>query len=87
MADPHHASDANAHDDYVRGSQEIREQESTFSLFIGLAKWGSLATAVSIVFLLLWFQPGGSFIGGAITAVVVLVAGFFFLKSGKTSSH
>ena len=29
MADPHHAD---AHDDYVRGSQEISEQESTFDL-------------------------------------------------------
>ena len=84
MADPHHAD---AHDDYVRGSQEISEQASTFSLFMGLAKWGSLLTAVTLVFLVLWFQPGGSFIGGAITAVVVLVAGFFFLKSGKKSSH
>ena len=84
MADPHHAD---AHDDYVRGSQEISEQATTFSLFMGLAKWGSLRTAATLVFLEVWFQPGGSFIGGAITAVVVLVAGFFFLKSGKTSSH
>ena len=87
MADPHHAPDALGHDDYVRGSQRIDEQASTFSLFMGLAKWGSLLTAATLVFLVLWFQPGGSFIGGAITAVVVLVAGFFFLKSGKTSGH
>ena len=85
MADPHHASDANAHDDYVRGSQEIREQESTFSLFIGLAKWGSLATAVSLVFLLLWFQPGGSFIAGAIAAGVLLAVGVFALRRKKTA--
>ena len=84
MADPHHAD---AHDDYVRGSQQIDEQASTFNLFVGLAKWGSLLTAATLVFLVLWFQPGGSFIGGAITAVVVLVAGFFFLKSGKKSQH
>ena len=84
MADPHHAD---AHDDYVRGSQQIDEQASTFALFVGLAKWGSLLTAATLVFLVLWFQPGGSFIGGAITALVVLVAGFFYLKSGKKSSH
>jgi multisubunit Na+/H+ antiporter MnhB subunit len=83
MADPHHASDA--HDDYVRGSQHIDEQSATFTLFINLAKWGSLLIAVTLVFLVLWFQPGGSFIGGAITAAVVLIAGFFFLKSGKKS--
>jgi hypothetical protein len=80
MADPHHAD---AQDDYVRGSQEISEQAATFSLFIGLAKWGSLATAVSIVFLLLWFQPGGSLIAGAIAAFVVLVVGIFALRSKK----
>jgi hypothetical protein len=80
MADPHHAD---AHDDYVRGSQEISEQAATFSLFINLAKWGSLATAVALVFLLLWFQPGGSFIAGAIAAFVLLVVGVFALRSKK----
>ncbi len=84
MADPHHAD---AHDDYVRGSQEISEQAATFSLFIKLAKWGSLATAVAIVFLLLWFQPGGSLIAGAIAAFVVLVVGVFALRSKKKSQH
>lgn len=84
MADPHHATDA--HDDYVRGSQEISEQNATFELFIGLAKWGSLATAVAIAFLLIWFMPGGSFIAGFITAAVLLVAGIFALRS-KKSAH
>lgn len=81
MADPHHAPDA--HDAYVRGSQEISEQNQTFHAFMGLTKWGSLIIAALLMFLTLWFQPGGSFIGGAITAAVMLVAGFFFLKSGK----
>ena len=82
MADPHHAD---AHDDYVRGSQEISEQEDTFSLFMGLAKWGSLLTAVALLFLVLWFQPGGSFIFGAIAALVLLVVGVFALR--KKTSH
>jgi multisubunit Na+/H+ antiporter MnhB subunit len=81
MADP----TSDAHDDYVRGSQHIEEQSATFTLFINLAKWGSLLTAAVLTFLVLWFQPDGSFIGGAITAAVVLIAGFFFLKSGKKS--
>lgn len=82
MADPHHAPDV--HDDYVRGSQEIGEQRATFHAFIGLAKWGSLLTAAIVLFLTIWFQPGGSFVGGAISALVLLVVGWFFLKSGKT---
>ncbi|MCS6624782.1 aa3-type cytochrome c oxidase subunit IV [Roseibacterium beibuensis] len=81
MADPHHAD---AHDDYVRGSQEISEQESTFDLFMGLAKWGSLLVAVSVLFLVVWFQPGGSFIAGAISGVVLLAVGIFALRKKKS---
>ena len=44
MADPHHASDH-----YVRGSQEISEQESTFSAFMGMSKWGSLVIAALLI--------------------------------------
>ena len=76
MADPHHASDT-----YVRGSQEISEQESTFDAFLGLAKWGSLILAALVLFLTMWFQPGGSFIAAAIAAFVLLAAGYFLLKS------
>lgn len=83
MADPHHASDAHAHDDYVRGSQEISEQAATFSLFMGLAKWGSLLTGVVLLLLVLWFQPGGSFIAGVIAAGVLLVVGVFALRKKK----
>jgi hypothetical protein len=78
MADPHHASDS-----YVRGSQEISEQEATFDAFMGMTKWGSLAIAVLLFFLTLWFQPGGSLMTAVITAVVLSVAGFFMLKSPK----
>ena len=78
MADPHHDSD-----NYVRGSQEISEQEATFDAFMGLTKWGSLIIAAVLMFLTLWFQPGGSLVTGFITMVVMLVAGYFFLKSGK----
>ena len=81
MADPHHAD---AHDDYVRGSQEISEQESTFDLFMGLAKWGSLLIGVSVLFLVMWFQPGGSFIAGAISGVVLLAVGIFALRKKKS---
>ncbi len=82
MADPHHAD---SHDAYVRGSQEISEQASTFKAFIGMSKWGSLWIAALLMFLVLWFQPGGSFVAGFIAFVAMLVLGYFALKSGKTS--
>lgn len=75
-ADPHHA-----HDDYVRGSQEISEQVSTFHLFMGMAKWGSLAIAALLTLLTIWFMPNGNFFAGFLVAVVMVVAGWWFLKS------
>lgn len=82
MADPH---PADSNDAYVRGSQEISEQGSTFHAFMGLAKWGSLVIAALLLLLVLWFQPGGSLLTGLIAAVVMLVAGWFLLKSGKAA--
>ena len=77
MADPH------AHDDYVRGSMEINEQQSTYDLFMVLAKYGSLAIAASLAFLTIWFMPNGSFIGGAIVFAVMMAVGIFFLRKPK----
>lgn len=74
------------HDDYVHGSQEISEQRATFSLFMGLAKWGSLHTAAVLLFLVLSFMHGGSLIGGLIAAVALEVVGFFALRS-KPAPH
>jgi hypothetical protein len=50
---------------------------------MGMTKWGSLAIAVLLVFLTLWFQPGGSLMTAFITGVVLSVAGYFMLKSPK----
>ena len=75
MADPH------AQDDYVRGSMEISEQQSTYDLFMVMAKYGSLAIAALLTFLTIWFMPNGSFFAGAGAAVVMMVAGVWFLRS------
>ena len=77
------AKSHDTHDTYVRGSQEISEQVSTFDAFVGLTKWGSLVIAATLMFLTIWFQPGGSFIAAAITAVVLLMVGFLALKSPR----
>lgn len=83
MAAPHDAS----HDpDYQRGSQEIREQVSTYALFLGMTKWGTLGTSVLILFLTLWFMPHGGFMLAAIASAVTLVIGWFALKS-KPAAH
>ncbi|WP_339872886.1 aa3-type cytochrome c oxidase subunit IV [uncultured Brevundimonas sp.] len=83
MADPRKPTAAHP---YVHGSQAIDEQKATFSLFITLSKWGSLAIAVLLTLLTLWFQPGGSFVPGFIAAAVLAVAGWFALRS-KPAAH
>jgi len=83
MADPRKPSATQA---YVHGSQAIDEQKSTFGLFITLAKWGSLILAALVTLLTLWFQPGGSAMTGFIAAGVMLVVGWFALRS-KPSAH
>tara|TARA_R110002124_G_scaffold215496_1_gene381447 strand:+ start:1459 stop:1710 length:252 start_codon:yes stop_codon:yes gene_type:complete len=83
MADPRKPTAAHA---YVHGSQAIDEQKATFGLFITLAKWGSLVIAALLTLLTLWFQPGGSFVAGIISAVVLLVAGWLMLRS-KPAAH
>lgn len=84
MADLHTSADANA---YVRGDMAIKEQISTFRLFIGLAKWGSLFTACLILMLTLWFHPGGSFFAALLGTVALAVVGFFALRSKPGSAH
>lgn len=69
------------HSDYQHGSMEIREQAETYALFMGLTKWGSLATAVILLFLTLWFAAGAGFLGAFIASAVLAVAGVFFLRS------
>ncbi len=86
MADNHSPTDHADHDAdaYVHGTMTVEEQTATYSLFMNLAKWGSLVVAAVLLFLTLWFQPGGSFLAGAIGGGVLAVAGFVFLKSGKS---
>ncbi len=66
---------------YQRGHMEIREQEQTFGLFLGMTKWGSLAVAALVLFLTLFFCTGTGFIGAAIAAIVVTAIGVVVLKS------
>ncbi len=73
---------ADNHDtDYQRGTMEISEQAATYNLFMGLTKWGSLATAVILLFLTLWFAVGAGFLAALIGAGAMTAAGIFFLRS------
>lgn len=73
-------------DDYVRGSQQIAEQISTWRLFLSLAKWGSLIIGAVVLGLTMSFSPGGSIFAGLAAAIVMLAVGWFFLRS-KPGAH
>lgn len=74
--------------DYHRGDMDITEQAATFHLVMGLTKWGSLVLAAFLLFVVLWFcVPGAGFAGGAISGIVMLVAGILLLREKPTASH
>ena len=79
------ADDA-AHD-YHHGDMQITEQVATFHLFNGLTKWGSLAIAVLLVTLVLWFCTDAGFFPGVVSGIVLLAVGIFFLRSKPEQAH
>jgi hypothetical protein len=90
MADHDNAATGPADADaqsYMRGHMEVREQISTYRLFLNLAKWGGLAVSVLVVFLTLWFHPGGSFMVALLGAVVLGGVGFVALRPRRGAAH
>jgi hypothetical protein len=73
--------------EYHPGDQDIREQVATFGAFGKMIKWGSLAIAVLLVTLVLWFCVGAGFFTGAGAAVVLAGAGIFFLREKPSTGH
>ena len=73
--------------EYHRGDMEIQEQVSTYHLFVSMAKWGSLALAAFLIFIVLWFCTATGFMGSAAVGVVIAVAGFFVLREHGEPAH
>jgi hypothetical protein len=74
--------------EYNSGDMDISEQLSTFSLFGKMVKWGSLAVAVLLVMLVLWFcvQAAG-FFAGLIAGAALAVIGVVFLRDKPAPAH
>ncbi len=70
---------AKASPEYHRGEMNIQEQTATYDVVMGLTKWGSLATAVCILFMTLLFCTATGFIGSATASVIMAVIGFAML--------
>ncbi len=72
---------------YHAGDQDIGEQVATYHLVGGLLKWGSLAVAVVITMLVMWFCANAGFFAGLITGIVILALGVYFLRSKPAEEH
>lgn len=73
--------------EYHRGEMDISEQTATYHAVMGLTKWGSLALAVALLMLTLWFCTPAGFFGGLIPGLVLLVAGIALLREKKGGGH
>lgn len=82
MADQAADDDANA---YLHGRMEIEEQDATYRAFDGLVRWGSLAIASLMLFLVMMFCTKAGFIGSAIPVVILAAAGVWFLRKQPPS--
>ena len=70
--------------EYHRGEMEIQEQTSTYELFMGLTKWGSLGIAVLLLTITLWFCTATGFFGSFAAGFVFLAVGILALRSPKS---
>lgn len=73
--------------DYHRGEMDIQEQAATYAAFGAMTKWGSLAVAVLLLTITLWFCTSAGFIGGLIGGVVLAALGVVFLREKPTPAH
>ena len=73
--------------EYHRGEMDIAEQTATYHAVMGMTKWGSLALAVAILMLSLWFCTTAGFCGGLIPGVVLAVAGIALLRDKPGAGH
>ena len=78
---------AEAAHDYHSGDQEITEQVATYHLVGGMLKWGSLAVAVLLTMLVMWFCTSAGFFSGAFVGVVILALGIYFLRAKPEAEH
>jgi hypothetical protein len=72
--------------EHVRGEMDIAEQQSTFELVMGMTKWGSLALASMVFFLVLWFCTATGFVGAFVAGAVLAGLGVFFLRGKKEAA-
>lgn len=59
---------------------DYAEHDKTYSLFLGMAKWVSLAVVALLIAMAFGFFGGGGFISSTILFVLIIVVGAFLLR-------
>jgi hypothetical protein len=72
---------------YHRGEMDIHEQASTYEFVMKFTKWGSLAVAAMVFFLVLMFCTATGFVGAFVSAAVLTALGVFFLREKAGGGH
>lgn len=73
--------------EYTQGDMDITEQLATFSMVGKMIKWGSLAVAVLVLMLTLWFCVQAGFFAGAGAGIVLAAVGVYFLRAKPKAAH
>jgi hypothetical protein len=82
------AHDSHGHaDHYTPGEMPIADQQATFTGVMGLFKWGSLAIAVSLILLTMWFCTPAGFLPALVVSLIVLILGVVFLRAKPQAAH
>jgi hypothetical protein len=71
--------------EYNRGDMIIDEQQSTYHVFMGLTKWGSLAVVAVVLWASLAFAAGAGVINATLITAVLVVVGVFLLREKSTN--
>ena len=69
--------------EYHRGDMEIAEQRSTYDMFMGLSKWGSLAVAAVVLWGTVAFAVGAGALVAFGVVIVFVALGIFVLREKK----
>jgi hypothetical protein len=62
----------------VGAAMDYSEHEKTFDVFVGLAKYGTLACVTLMIAMAFGFYVGGLF-SGTLLWIVLMIAGYFLL--------
>lgn len=76
MAEPA-AEDAQT---YIQGDMPIEEHRSTYRVFDYMVRFGSLAVACLVLFLVIWFCVGAGFLPALIVSAILAAVGGYALR-------